>query len=133
MRSNFIVIGRVKTFNNKKSVDAFKIRPLESVDEISHHLLSICYTHLATTKPKPTTRMRKSFAIILTLLENAGGNAFTGATFGIAGNQQFDSSLTSIQQQILSLFQQYSHTTEGGHVNDVVFKLRGAATDIQIR
>jgi len=44
-----------------------------------------------------------------------------------------DANLSPIQQQILSMFQQYAHTTEGGDISDVVFALRGSATADQIR
>jgi hypothetical protein len=50
------VIGRVKVFNSKRSIDAHKIIPVTSVDEICHHILSICFTHLSITKPKPSAR-----------------------------------------------------------------------------
>jgi len=50
------VIGRVKVFNSKRSIDAHKIISVTSVDEICHHILSICFTHLSITKPKPSAR-----------------------------------------------------------------------------
>lgn len=117
------VIGRVKVFNLKKSVDAHKIMTVASVDEICHHILSITFTHLSITKPKPTARHGNA--------AGGDGTTFTGAAFGVAGGISGD--FTSIQRQIMSLFQQYTHTTEGGDVNDICIALRGTTTADQIR
>jgi hypothetical protein len=61
------------------------------------------------------------------------GNTFTGAAFGIESSIASNHSLSSVQREILSLFLQYTHNTEGGDISDVIYALRGTATAEQIR
>ena len=47
------VIGHLKPFNKLRNIVAFKIRPLEDFNEVTHHLTEVMYTHLAVTKGPP--------------------------------------------------------------------------------
>ncbi|KAJ3302491.1 replication factor A protein 2 [Kappamyces sp. JEL0829] len=126
------VIGRIKVFNGKKSIDAYKIKKVDNFDEVSHHLLSIVYVHLATTRPKSAAHA-KGIGHAAYPVENpqADSTGF-GSAFGV-NNLAADGHLTPLQRQIVSLFQQYSHLTEGGAVSDVIFKLRGSGSENDIR
>lgn len=45
------VVGHLKAFQGKKSVNVNRIIPVDSVDELTHHFLQVIYTHNALTKP----------------------------------------------------------------------------------
>ena len=47
------VIGHLKPFNKQKNIIAFKIRPVEDFNEVTHHLCEVMYTHLAVTRGPP--------------------------------------------------------------------------------
>ena len=47
------VIGHLKQFNKLRNVVAFKIRPVEDYNEVTHHLAEVMYCHLASTKSPP--------------------------------------------------------------------------------
>lgn len=45
-------IGTVKTFNDKRSITAFLVKPITDFNEITHHLLNVLQVHLYMTKGK---------------------------------------------------------------------------------
>uniref|UniRef100_UPI00358F0707 replication protein A 32 kDa subunit isoform X2 n=1 Tax=Myxine glutinosa TaxID=7769 RepID=UPI00358F0707 len=46
-----MVVGHLRSFQNKKSLVAFKIRPLENINEITTHILEVVQNHMAISKP----------------------------------------------------------------------------------
>ena len=47
------VWGRLKSFNNKRHVGAFVIKPVTDFNEVNYHLLEATYVHLCLTKGAP--------------------------------------------------------------------------------
>ena len=47
------VMGHLKQFNKLRNVVAFKIRPIDDFNEVTHHLGEVMYAHLAVTKGPP--------------------------------------------------------------------------------
>jgi replication factor A2 len=47
------VIGSLKSFNNKRSVNAQVLRKVEDFNEIQYHLLEAVYVHLYHTRGPP--------------------------------------------------------------------------------
>jgi hypothetical protein len=56
------VVGKVKNFQGRKTLDVLNIKAVESMDEVTHHLLTAIHTHLALTRPKPVV-------LILTIVQ----------------------------------------------------------------
>ena len=51
------VIGHLKQFNKPRNIVAFKIRPIEDFNEVTHHMAEVMYAHLAVTKGPPVVRV----------------------------------------------------------------------------
>ena len=51
------VIGHLKQFNKQRNIVAFKIRPIEDFNEVTHHMAEVMYAHLAVTKSPPLVRV----------------------------------------------------------------------------
>jgi len=47
------VIGNLRSFNDKKSVVAYRIVPIVDFNEITHHFLEVIYVHLQNTRGTP--------------------------------------------------------------------------------
>jgi len=47
------VIGNLRSFNDKKSVVAYRILPISDFNEITHHFLEVIYVHLQNTRSTP--------------------------------------------------------------------------------
>ncbi|CAN0194883.1 unnamed protein product [Lampetra fluviatilis] len=45
------VVGHLRSFQNKKSLVAFKILPLEDMNELTCHILEVVHSHMALGKP----------------------------------------------------------------------------------
>ncbi|KAI8897981.1 hypothetical protein BC833DRAFT_591558 [Globomyces pollinis-pini] len=117
------VIGQLKSFHSKKSIGAFKVMPIDSIDEITHHYLSVIHTHYALTKPLPKA-----------MKSDPNSNGFAQSAYAMPQSFGFgENQFNPLQQQILSLLQQYGHSAEGGDIHDIFHRLRGAATENEIK
>ncbi|XP_062078674.1 replication protein A 32 kDa subunit A-like [Humulus lupulus] len=67
------VHGRLKSFQGKRTLNVFSIRPVEDFNEVASHFIECIYVHLynkkkvqaqggATTQPQATNSMHQSFA-----------------------------------------------------------------------
>uniref|UniRef100_A0A8C4N968 Replication protein A2 n=1 Tax=Eptatretus burgeri TaxID=7764 RepID=A0A8C4N968_EPTBU len=54
------VVGHLRSFQNKKSLVAFKIRPLEDMNEITTHMLEVVHDHKSISKSASLTSHRVS-------------------------------------------------------------------------
>jgi RecG-like helicase len=111
------IIGQPKVFNTKKSINAFKISLVESLDEIANHNLKIVYTHLMITRPEK-------------FIKNPTQNGLQSA-FGQGSN--FNNDLTPLQNQIMNVLRQYTGDFTGCPLSDIVHKLRSLGSEDQIR
>ncbi|XP_067862889.1 replication protein A 32 kDa subunit [Heptranchias perlo] len=91
------VAGHLRSFQNKKSLVAFKIMPLEDMNELTSHMLEVVQAHLLLNKPQSAP----------------GGSALAlhtpmrheGSAVGIyaGANDAMMNGLTSQQSQVLNL------------------------------
>ncbi|XP_020666191.3 replication protein A 32 kDa subunit [Pogona vitticeps] len=109
------VAGHLRSFQNKKSLVAFKIMPLEDMNEFTTHLLEVVNAHMILRKGNmsTSTTMPQSFA-----------------TLGMNNNPSYGGSgalpmggLTPHQSQILNLIKT-CRTTEGISLQDLKSQLQ---------
>ena len=65
MRENTYVrvFGNVRSFQNQRSLVAFKITPIEDMNELTTHLLEVVHSHLWWTKAQHAT-VRLAFCLL---------------------------------------------------------------------
>ena len=58
MRENTYVrvYGNIRSFNNQRSLVAFKITPITDMNELTSHLLEVVHGHLSLTKGQTMVR-----------------------------------------------------------------------------
>ncbi|XP_069751343.1 replication protein A 32 kDa subunit isoform X2 [Narcine bancroftii] len=90
------VAGHLRSFQNKKSLVAFKIMPLEDMNELISHMLEVVQAHLLLNKPQVPGGSALS---LHPSMRNEGG------TLGMYGgtNDALMNGLTSQQSQVLNL------------------------------
>jgi hypothetical protein len=49
-------VGSIKEFQNNKSINAFKISPIEDANHITAHLMDVVFTHILNTKGNKDVR-----------------------------------------------------------------------------
>ncbi|XP_071655175.1 replication protein A 32 kDa subunit isoform X1 [Patagioenas fasciata] len=88
------VAGHVRSFQNTKSLVAFKIMPLENMNEFTTHILEIVNAHMILRKGyMPASRVPQSFSSAGVVdMESYGG----GSSLAVNG-------LTAHQSQVLNL------------------------------
>lgn len=88
------IAGHVRSFQNKKSLVAFKIMPLENMNEFTSHMLEVVHAHMVLRKSHmPAYRVPQSFSSAGTVdMEGYGG----GSSLAVNG-------LTAHQSQVLNL------------------------------
>lgn len=120
--------GTLRVFANKKTINLHKVLRVESVDEITHHLLSVISTHLMLTKPKPKSKLGMS-------LDGANLAMFNQSVYAQPQFQQQANAggFSGIQSQIMTFFHQTIDTTTGGSIVDLLHRLRGSASEQSIR
>ena len=47
------VVGHLKQFNKLRNIVAFRIKPIEDYNEVTHHLTEVMYCHLTASKTPP--------------------------------------------------------------------------------
>uniref|UniRef100_A0A8C5RYE1 Replication factor A protein 2 n=1 Tax=Laticauda laticaudata TaxID=8630 RepID=A0A8C5RYE1_LATLA len=108
------VAGHLRSFQNKKSLVAFKIMPLEDMNEFTTHLLEVVNAHMILKKSNApqSSKMPQPFGVFETSsMPNAGGND----TLTMHG-------LTPHQSQVLNLIKSCM-TTEGISLHDLKTQL----------
>ncbi|XP_067867708.1 replication protein A 32 kDa subunit isoform X1 [Heterodontus francisci] len=90
------VAGHLRSFQNKKSLVAFKIMTLEDMNELTSHMLEVVQAHLLLNKPQPA--VGGSALALHTPMRNEGGMGIYAG-----GNDTLMNGLTSQQSQVLNL------------------------------
>ncbi|XP_072102638.1 replication protein A 32 kDa subunit [Mobula birostris] len=91
------VAGHLRSFQNKKSLVAFKIMPLEDMNELTSHMLEVVQAHLLLNKPQSVPG-GSSLALHSSVRNEAGPvGIYAGA------NDALMNGLTSQQSQVLNL------------------------------
>ncbi|RKO92132.1 hypothetical protein BDK51DRAFT_28469 [Blyttiomyces helicus] len=126
------VIGSVRAFSNRMNIVVFNMRPVDSIDEVTFHMLDAIHTHLQLTRgplggppaaePQATSSSRPS-----TTYENSAYQQY----------QQHESratdGFTNIQRQIVEFARRFSHTAEGAYIPEAVHALRAHGSEKEIR
>ncbi|XP_041069645.1 replication protein A 32 kDa subunit [Carcharodon carcharias] len=89
------VAGHLRSFQNKKSLVAFKIMALEDMNELTSHMLEVVQAHLLLNKPQPAPG--GSLALHTPTRNESAMGMYAG------GNDALMNGLTSQQSQVLNL------------------------------
>ncbi|KAM3657925.1 replication protein A 32 kDa subunit isoform X2 [Ammospiza nelsoni] len=109
------VAGHLRSFQNKKSLVAFKIMPLENMNEFTTHILEIVNAHMILRKNlMSASRVPQSFS-------SAGISDMGG--YGGGGSLPVNG-LTAHQSQVLNLIKS-CHVPEGMSLQDLKLQLHG--------
>jgi len=95
------VSGNLRSFQNIKSVVAFRVRPLEDMNEITSHMLEVVQAHMALSKPQNTTSAGGGVMNSSSTPISRPGNANTGSYSG--ASDMVNNGLNPSQNQVLSL------------------------------
>ncbi|NXO78262.1 RFA2 protein, partial [Sitta europaea] len=107
------VAGHLRSFQNKKSLVAFKIMPLENMNEFTTHILEIVNAHMILRKNlMSASRVPQSFS-------SAGISDMGG--YGGGGSLPVNG-LTAHQSQVLNLIKS-CHVPEGVSLQDLKLQL----------
>ncbi|KAH7414505.1 replication protein-like protein A 32 kDa subunit [Phaeosphaeria sp. MPI-PUGE-AT-0046c] len=110
--------GKLKSFNDRRSVGAQIIRPVEDMNEISYHLLEATSVHLHFTRGPPGGA-------------NTGADAGAGAVNG-AGQQQAGAGnygaydmggYSQVAKRVFQCLRESPQTNEGLHQHEISAKL----------
>ncbi|XP_029426815.1 replication protein A 32 kDa subunit isoform X2 [Rhinatrema bivittatum] len=112
------VVGHLRSFQNKKSLVAFKVVPLEDMNEFISHMLEVVHCHMTFNVPQgKLIGGGASLAPGRPGMENIGGGYSGGSDMQTNG-------LTPHQSQVLSLIRSY-HGTEGMSFDELKKRLHG--------
>ncbi|XP_075764817.1 replication protein A 32 kDa subunit [Pelodiscus sinensis] len=106
------VAGHLRSFQNKKSLVAFKIMPLEDMNEFTTHLLEIVSAHMGLRKNIMTTSK----------IPQSLGSFGTGDMASYGGGSSVMNGLTAHQSQVLNLIKSCSDP-EGLSLKDLKSQL----------
>nr|XP_028598584.1 replication protein A 32 kDa subunit isoform X3 [Podarcis muralis] len=109
------VLGHLRSFQNKKSLVAFKILPLEDMNEFTTHLLEVVNAHMILRKGNMPMSMKMPQPVGLMGMGNTSSYGGNGA-LPVSG-------LTAHQTQILNLIKS-STSAEGISLQDLQSQLR---------
>lgn len=114
------VAGHLRSFQNKKSVVAFKIAPIEDMNEFVSHMLEVVQAHMILNSQSMSSG-GGSATVHSTPARMGMGE--TGGTFG-GGNDMQINGLTPHQSQILNLIKS-CRGSEGMAFDDLKARLHG--------
>jgi replication factor A2 len=115
--------GKLKSFNDRRSVGATIIRPVEDMNEVSYHLLEATAVHLYFTRGPPG---------------GAAANAGAGAATGGAAQQQGGGSYggsdlsgySNVAKRIIQYLREAPQSNEGLHQHEIAAKLGIESADV---
>ncbi|KAJ8612934.1 hypothetical protein CTAYLR_006182 [Chrysophaeum taylorii] len=115
-RTYVAVVGQLKSYEARVTLSAYDIRPIEDMNELTHHFLETIYVSAKTTSSSPSSS--SSYA------PNAQtGVPMDGAREGDNNNNNNNGSLTSIQLQVLEHYSLHGTGDEGLHIESVIYAL----------
>ncbi|KAF8940247.1 replication factor A protein 2 [Dissophora ornata] len=103
------IVGLLKQFNQRFSVNIHTIRPIQDMNELTYHNLEVIYVHVSLTRPKTDG----------TGLSNAGMAShtnFSGQNTAGAGGM----GTSTIQQQIAEVIHNHPARSTGVHRREVI-------------
>lgn len=128
------VSGNLRSFQNHRSVVAFRIRPLEDMNEITSHMLEVVQAHMALCKPQTMTSaggMNSSMASMSrTNVGTMGSMGSMGSMGGgYSGANMVNNGLNASQNQVLSLIRSCPDP-QGISIQDLKQRLSGMSINI---
>ncbi|KAL5038297.1 Replication factor A protein 2 [Batrachochytrium dendrobatidis] len=142
------VFGQIKSFGSKKTLSLFKMRLINSIDEITYHNTMVIMAHLALTKglndANPNTAGFGTGAqhggMMAGIKPQETQSGYLQQQYGQYGQQSNsgygqsnDSMFTPIQSEILNFAREHQASVEGMAIKDLIFRMRGRASESQIR
>lgn len=124
------VVGTVRIFGGKKSIQALFMKPVENMDEITYHHLNCIYSTLSMTTPLKSTFNMNPAMNGMNPGMNSGINSFgyVEKPINIKRYQGHD-------DQVLQMIRQAedSNPMDGARLHDLVYKLRGEMSEMDVR
>ncbi|XP_075052009.1 replication protein A 32 kDa subunit [Mixophyes fleayi] len=117
-RSYVKVSGHLRSFQNKKSVVAFKIAPIEDMNEFVSHMLEVVQAHMSLNAQSPPGGGASSVVLSTPGRLGDARGSFSG------GNDMQTNGLTPHQSQILNLIKSCKGS-EGMGADDLKSRLHG--------
>ncbi|XP_076136624.1 replication protein A 32 kDa subunit [Alosa pseudoharengus] len=100
------VSGNLRSFQNNRSLVAFRVRPLEDMNEITSHMLEVVHAHMQLSKPQAMMDGGSGSVAMSSVpmsnmgsgnMNNMGGGGYAGA------NSMVSNGLSPNQNQVLCL------------------------------
>ncbi|KAK1141266.1 replication protein A 32 kDa subunit [Acipenser oxyrinchus oxyrinchus] len=114
---NYVKVScHLRSFQNKKSLVAFNVRPLEDMNELTSHMLEVVHAQMLLNKPQPMMgdgAMNRSLS-----MPGNTGSGYSGAEDGGMNG------LTPQQSQVLNLIKT-SKEVQGISIQDMKIRLKG--------
>ncbi|CAN9513817.1 unnamed protein product [Ophioblennius macclurei] len=119
------ISGNLRSFQNQRSVVAFRVRPLEDMNEITSHMLEVVQAHMTLSKPQTMSSAGGGMAGgVMTPMSRMGmggtGGGYTGAN---------DNGLSANQNQVLSLIRGCPDP-QGISIHDLRQRLSGLSVPV---
>ncbi|KAM6968025.1 replication protein A 32 kDa subunit [Aplochiton taeniatus] len=120
------VSGNLRSFQNKRSVVAFRMRPLEDMNEITSHMLEVVQAHMLLSKPQTMmggggNEMNSSIMPMSRPAMGGSGGGYSGA------NDMSGNGLNPSQNQVLRLIGSCPDA-QGISIQDLKQRLSGMST-----
>uniref|UniRef100_A0A6I8PZI1 Replication protein A 32 kDa subunit n=1 Tax=Xenopus tropicalis TaxID=8364 RepID=A0A6I8PZI1_XENTR len=112
------VAGHLRSFQNKKSVVAFKIAPVDDMNEFVSHMLEVVHAHMTMNSQGAPSGGGSAVALNTPGRLGDSGGAFSG------GNDNATNGLTPHQSQILNLIKSFKGN-EGMAFEELKNRLHG--------
>jgi replication factor A2 len=114
--------GKLKSFNDRRSVGAQIVRPIEDLNEVSYHLLEATAVHLYITRGPPGGANTGAGAAAANGVgQQAGGGNF--GAYDLAGYNQ-------IAKRVFQCLRESEQSNEGLHQHDISAKLGIDTADV---
>lgn len=114
--------GKLKSFNDRRSIGAQIIRPVDDMNEVSYHLLEATAVHLFFTRGPPGAANTGTATI-------TGGAAPQQATGGGIGGCDL-SSYTPTAKRVFQYLREAPQSNEGLNQHEIAAKLRIDTADV---
>ncbi|KAG9234613.1 hypothetical protein BJ875DRAFT_461085 [Amylocarpus encephaloides] len=122
------VFGRLKTFNDKRSVTAHMLRPVPDFNEVSYHLLEATVTHLYFTRGPPGGDVKAEPGNSGMFVDSWGGNNNAGGAKPAGAKLPHKIGVTG--RKVYDLLQNAPQNNEGLHVHQIAQQLGIQSNDV---
>uniref|UniRef100_A0A3Q3W8A9 Replication protein A C-terminal domain-containing protein n=1 Tax=Mola mola TaxID=94237 RepID=A0A3Q3W8A9_MOLML len=121
------VSGNLRSFQNHRSVVAFRVRPLEDMNEITSHMLEVVQAHMVLSKPQSMSGAGGGMSSNVMPVSRPGSENMGG---GYAGaNNMANNGLSANQNQVLSLIRGCPYP-QGISIQDLKQRLSGISLSV---